>query len=136
VRLMLDLACRYGDGPVYLKDIAVREGISEKYMSQIIIPLRSRGFVRSTRGAHGGYSLASPPARITLRDIMEPLEGGSALVDCVNQASVCHRSPTCATRDIWTMLGEKISETLASVTLEDLVRMSTEKMENNITQNI
>jgi Rrf2 family protein len=136
VRLMLDLAFRYGDGPVYLRDIAVREDISEKYLSQIIIPLRRGGLVRSTRGAHGGYSLARPPAEITLWEIMEPLEGGNSLVDCVKHASICHRVPTCAARDIWTMLGKKISETLDSLTLGDLARMSRDKSGNDVTQNI
>ncbi len=118
-----------------VKDIAVREDISEKYLSRIIIPLRSWGLVRSTRGAHGGYSLARPPGEITLWEIMEPLEGGF-LVDCVEHASACNRVPTCAVRDVWTMVGEKISESLSSVTLGDLARMSREKAENNLTQNI
>jgi Rrf2 family protein len=133
---MLDLACRYGNGPVYLRDIAVREDISEKYLSQIIIPLRSSGLVRSTRGARGGYSLAKPPNEVTLLEIMEPLEGGNSLVDCVKDVSICERISTCAARDIWTILSEKISEVLHSVTLGDLARMSREKAENNLTQNI
>jgi len=136
VRLMLDLARCYGDGPVYLSDIAVREDISKKYLSQIIIPLRNQGLVRSTRGAHGGYTLSRPPGEITLWEIMEPLEGGDSLVDCVEHASACHRVPTCAARDIWTMVGRKISETLDSVTLGDLATMSRDKSENDVTQNI
>lgn len=136
IRLMLDLAHRYGDGPIYLRDIATREDISEKYLSQIIIPLRNGGLVHSTRGAHGGYRLARPPAEITLWEIMEPLEGGSSLVDCVKHASACNRSPTCATRDIWAMLSGKISEVLDSLTLGDLIRLSREKFMNDITRNI
>ena len=136
VRLMLDLACRYGNGPVYLRDIAMREDISEKYLSQIIIPLRRGGLVHSTRGAQGGYSLGKPPGEITLWEIMEPLEGGNSLADCVQHASICPRVPTCAARDIWTMLGQKISEALNSVTLGDLARMSRDKSGNDITQNI
>lgn len=136
VRLMLDLACRYGEGPIYLKDIAAREDISEKYLSQIIIPLKSRGLVHSTRGAHGGYSLVRQPEEITLREIMEPLEGGCSLVDCVEHASVCDRVSTCAARDVWAMVGDRISESLSSVSLADLARMSREKAENNLTRNI
>ncbi len=133
---MLDLASRYGHGPVFLGDIAVREDISKKYLSQIIIPLRNQGLVRSTRGAHGGYTLSRPPGEITLWEIMEPLEGGDSLVDCVEHAPACHRVPTCAARDIWTMVGRKISETLDSVTLGDLATMSRDKSENDVTQNI
>jgi Rrf2 family protein len=136
VRLMLDLARQYGQGSVYLREIAVREDISEKYLSQIIIPLRGGGLVRSIRGAHGGYTLAKPPAEITLREIVEPLEGGNCLVDCVKHPSTCSRVPTCATRDIWTMLGGKISEALDSVTLEQLVRIHHEKLGYDIAHNI
>jgi Rrf2 family protein len=136
VRLMLDLARQYGQGSVYLREIAAREDISEKYLSQIIIPLRGWGLVRSIRGAQGGYSLAKPPAEITLREIVEPLEGGNCLVDCVKHPSACHRVPTCAARDIWKMLGEKISQALDSVTLEQLVRINREKLGNDMAHNI
>ncbi len=136
VRLMLRLASQYGEGPVYLREIAEREQISEKYLSQIIIPLRGVGLVRSTRGAYGGYTLSRPPGEITLREIVDPLEGGNCLVDCVKHPSACPRVPTCAARDVWTMLGEKISEALDAVTLEQMVRMSREKAGNDITHNI
>ncbi len=69
-RLMLKLALRYGKGPVFLKDIARAEEISEKYLSQIIIPLKGAGLVRAFRGAHGGYTLARAPDRIKLKDIV------------------------------------------------------------------
>ncbi|MEW6666478.1 MAG: Rrf2 family transcriptional regulator [Thermodesulfobacteriota bacterium] len=136
VRMMLDLARQYGQGPVYLREIAKREDISEKYLSQIIIPLRGGGLVHSTRGAHGGYALAKAPAAITLREIVEPLEGGNHLVDCVKHPSVCPRMPTCAARDIWAMVGKKISEALDSVNLEQLVQMSRDKSGNDMSNGI
>ncbi|MDD5207705.1 MAG: Rrf2 family transcriptional regulator [Desulfobacterales bacterium] len=136
VRMMLDLARQHGQRPVYLREVAEREAISEKYLSQIIILLRGQGLVLSTRGASGGYSLARSPAEITLRDIVEPLEGGNCLVECVEHPSACSRVPTCAARDIWALLGEKISETLDSVTLEELVRRNREKSGNNLSHAI
>ncbi len=135
VRLMLALARNYGKGPVYLRDIAREEEISEKYLSLIIIPLRNVGLVNSTRGAHGGYCLARLPAEINLKEIMEVLEG-DCLVDCVKNPAACSRVPTCASRDIWAMLGGKISETLNSVTLEQLVRINQEKTEKAMTHHI
>lgn len=135
VRLMLALARNYGQGTVFLKDIARVEEISEKYLSQIIIPLRGAGFVSSSRGVHGGYALARPPAEITLRQIVEPLEG-ECLVDCVNNPGACGRVSTCATRDIWTLLGGKISETLDGITLEQLLRREQDKFELSASQNI
>jgi len=102
VRLMLALARNHGQGSVFLRDVAKAEEISEKYLSQIIIPLRGAGLVSSSRGVHGGYALARSPAEITLRQIVAPLEG-DCLVDCVNNPAACPRVLTCASRDVWTL---------------------------------
>ncbi len=126
---MLELALNSGKGQVFLKDIAKEEEISEKYLSLIIIPLKAAGFVTSTRGAHGGYTLAKKPSAITLKEIVELLEGDTCLVDCVKNPSACSRSNTCASRDLWTIVSDKISDTLGSMTLEDLARKSREKGE-------
>ena len=136
VRMMANLASHYGKKPVFLKDIAKREDISEKYLSIIVIPLRSAGLIRSTRGAHGGYVLGRPPAEITVSDIFDALEGKVCLVDCVNNPKNCPRVSTCPTRDIWSMLGERIGETLSSISLADLVQTSRKKAQNNIMSDI
>jgi Rrf2 family protein len=135
VRLMLALAKNYGRGTLFLKDVAKSEEISEKYLGQIIIPLRGAGLVNSNRGAHGGYNLARSPGEITLRQIVEPLEG-DCLVDCLKNSSACSRVSTCASRDVWALLGGKISETLEGITLEQLVRMNQDKAEQANSQNI
>jgi len=135
VRMMLSLALNYGKGPVFLKDIAKREEISEKYLSLIIIPLRGAGLVHSSRGAYGGYTLAREPSKITLKEIVDVLEG-DCLVNCIKDPSACSRIPTCAARDIWVLLGGKISETLNSITLKKLARMSREKAENSLSHQI
>lgn len=120
VRFMTALACEYGDNSLLLKDIAAGEEISGKYLSLIVIPLRAAGLIKSLRGAHGGYSLARAPRDITLCDIVEALEGETCLVRCVKEPTACNRSATCPTRDIWSVLGERIRETLKSVTIADL----------------
>ncbi|HHO75476.1 MAG TPA: Rrf2 family transcriptional regulator [Deltaproteobacteria bacterium] len=127
VRLMLDLALNSSKGSVFLKDIARKEEISEKYLSLIIIPLKSAGLVNSMRGAHGGYSLAKPASSITLEEIVDVLEGETCLVDCVKDPSSCTRSSTCASRDLWTALNNTISRTLGAITLEELAVKSREK---------
>jgi len=118
---MLALARDYGRGPIFLKDIARAEEISEKYLSRIIIPLRRVGLVNSTRGAYGGYMLAKAPSQINFREIMDVLEG-NCLVDCVKDPSVCSRSSICKSRGVWTFLGGRISETLKAITLEQIVQ--------------
>jgi len=135
VRMMLSLAQKYGNGPVFLKDIAKREEISEKYLSLIIIPLRGAGLVISNRGAYGGYTLAREPSKINVKEIVDVLEG-DCLVNCIKDSSACSRISTCAARDIWILLGGKISETLESITLEKLTYMSREKAENSLSHQI
>ena len=127
VRLMHVLAQNYGREPVYLKDIARQEEISEKYLSLIIIPLKGRGLVSSVRGAYGGYNLARDPSKITLKEIVDVLEGDCSLVDCVKDPSSCPRSPGCVSHDVWALIGGKISETLSAITLDKMVQMKQEK---------
>jgi Rrf2 family protein len=136
VRLMVALALNYGKSPVYLKDIARGESISEKYLSLIIIPLRRVGLVTSIRGAHGGYNLAKDPSQITMKEIVDVLEGDCSLVDCVKNPSTCPRVSICASHDVWTIIGEKISDTLSSITLDMLVKMNQEKAQKAMMHNI
>ena len=136
VRLMVALAFNYDKGPVFLKDVAKGENISEKYLSLIVIPLRRIGLVNSIRGAHGGYLLAKDPSQITMKEIIDVLEGDCSLVDCVRNPSTCPRVPICASHDIWEIIGEKISETLNSVTLDMLVKMNQEKAQKTMMHNI
>lgn len=126
-RLMLDLAMHFGQGPIFLREIASRQEISEKYLWQLIPPLKNAGLVSSTRGAHGGYILAKPPARITIKDIVSVLEGAICLVECVDNPSSCKRADTCASRDIWNETAVNILKTLASYTLEDMVEKQKRK---------
>ena len=130
VRFMTALACANGDELVFLKDIAASEEISEKYLSLIVIPLRTAGLIKSRRGAHGGYYLTNKPEEISLRSIVEALEGEISLVDCVKKPSGCQRSPICPARDIWSALGSKISETLNNIPLSQLAQTRINKIKH------
>jgi Rrf2 family transcriptional regulator, cysteine metabolism repressor len=121
VRLMFDLAVNAGNGPVSLKEIAARQEISEKYLSNIIPPLKNAGLLRSARGAQGGYVLARNPRDITLKDILLVLEGSMCLVECTGQPELCNRSDACPVRGIWAEVAGKMLEALDSFTLESMV---------------
>jgi Rrf2 family protein len=118
---MLELALHYGKGPVFLKCIAEKQGISEKYLWQLLAPLKAAGLVNSLRGAHGGYILAKPPAQITLKEIVVTLEGSLLAVECVDVPESCSRIQSCVTRDVWKEVSEKVSHTLEAITLQHLV---------------
>ncbi|MBU1112656.1 MAG: Rrf2 family transcriptional regulator [Candidatus Omnitrophica bacterium] len=127
IRLMLALALGYQKGPLFLKDIAKKEAISEKYLSQIIIPLRSQGLVNSFRGAHGGYVLAKGPEEITVREIVETLEGGLVLIDELNGSDDSRSASLLVTRQIWDEIADSIIRNLEAITLRILVERYQEK---------
>jgi Rrf2 family cysteine metabolism transcriptional repressor len=127
LRALLDLALHRGEGSVPLKDIARRQEISLPYLEHLITPLVAAGLVKSTRGARGGVLLLKPPADIKLGEVVQFLEGPIALVDCVNNPALCHRSAFCVTRDIWVEMKEAMSQVLDSTTLQDLVERQRQK---------
>ena len=133
VRLMFDLAVHTGDQPVTLKDIAARQEISEKYLSNLIPLLRNAGLVHSVRGSQGGYTLGRPPNEITLKDILVVLEGSMCLVECTEKPMLCQRSEDCFVRDIWAEVTEKMLESLESFTLESMVEKGISSAQRPIT---
>ncbi len=132
VRFMAALAREYGKKSLFLNEIAAKEEISGKYLSLIVIPLRTAGLITSLRGAHGGYSLARSPGEITLCDIVEALDGETCLVRCVKQPLTCNRAAICPTRDVWSVLGDKIRESLKSITIAELAQKNKEVNKDSI----
>ena len=120
-RAILELAVHYGKGPVELKEIARKEGISLKYLEQVIIPLRTTGLIKSVRGSKGGYTLAKLPSKICMSDVVGTLEGPISLTECLQDPTVCQKVPVCVTRDVWARLKEAIDGVLEGTTLQDLV---------------
>ena len=120
MRLMVDLAQHWGEGYIALKDIAKRQGISKKYLEQIVSLLMSRELLTATRGFSGGYQLAKEPSAITAAEVVEATENSLSALSCIGDANSCERSGACPTLALWTGLQEVIIEYLQGVTLEDL----------------
>jgi Rrf2 family protein len=122
LRLMLDLALNNTGEYITIKSIAARQDISEKYLEQIISLLNRAGFVKSVRGAQGGYRLAKNPSEYTVGMILRLTEGSLAPVDCLEEnASECGRKSGCVTREVWMELYEAIQSVVDRITLQDLV---------------
>ena len=119
-RALLDLALHFGEGPVLVKDISKRQEVSDRYLEQILTPLKAAGLVRVIRGARGGFTLAKPPSEIRLIDIVQIMEGSTAPVECVDNAHYCSRSDSCVTREVWSELKRSIDGILESTTLQHL----------------
>jgi len=119
---MIDLAAHAGEGPVSTADIARRQGISPKYLKQLVPPLKAAGLVRSVRGPKGGLVLAKPASDITVMDVVQATEGSIAPVECVDDADICPRGPSCAARGIWTRAREAMEGVLRTASVADLSR--------------
>jgi Rrf2 family iron-sulfur cluster assembly transcriptional regulator len=121
-RLMLDMAQHYHDGPIHLANVAKRQGISVKYLEQIIIPLKKADYIRSVRGPKGGHTLARAPEEITVGEIVALLEEGATFVECSDHDGSCERSSTCLTRRLWKEAARAMFDKLHAVTLADVIK--------------
>ncbi len=120
-RLMVDMAQHYQNGPINLAAVANRQGISVKYLEQIIIPLKKAHYIQSVRGAKGGHALAKPPGEITVGEIVALLEEGTSLVACSINDAACERSQTCLTRWLWQEAAKALFDRLYAITLADVM---------------
>ena len=125
LRLMLDIALYSKNKPVSIKEISKRQGISDKYLEQIISVLNSAGYVRSIRGPQGGYLLTREPQEYTVGMILKLTEGSLAPVICVeDDASPCDNMGCCPTVEIWKRLNNAINDVVENITLADLIEWS------------
>lgn len=120
---MLDLALNENGRPVRVKDMSARQGLSAKYVEQLIARLKEGGYVKAVRGAGGGYVLGLPANKIRVLDIFEALEGSLQVVDCVDDPELCPRYPLCVTHGIWKEIRDSAARILGSITIKKLVTM-------------
>ncbi len=122
VRLMIDIAEHSVDTqPVQIKEISARQGISERYLGQLVISLKNKGLIRGISGKSGGYLLAKQPANIRISDIIETMIGQINVVDCVRNPDACDKTGFCEMRKIYSLVNDRILETLAGFTLAAVV---------------
>ncbi len=121
LRLMTYLVQHGHKGYVSLKEIADCQGLTVRYLEQIISILLKAGYVQSLRGKTGGYRLTKDPSEYTTADILKLTEGDSAPVACLTSTvNSCPRAKTCTTLPFWQGLHQVVEEYLKSVTLADL----------------
>ncbi len=121
LRMMLDLALHNTGEYISLKDISQRQGITVKYLEQIVTVLAKAGFVHSQRGNNGGYRLARKPEDYTAGDILRVMEGNLQPIACLEaDPNECARSAYCSVLPFWQGLGKVVNDYVDSVTLEEL----------------
>ncbi|MBE0466238.1 MAG: Rrf2 family transcriptional regulator [Candidatus Desulforudis sp.] len=120
-RALLDIAENCDNGPVCLRDIARRQGVSQPYLEQLILLLKAAGFVRSVRGARGGFLLAREPDEINMAQVVATLGWETEVVDCVGDPGTCSRSDECGVRGFWSRVSKSVENVLVSTTVADLM---------------
>ena len=128
----LHLARRVDEGPVTGREIAAQERLPGDYVEQIMLKLRRAGIVRSTRGAHGGYTLARRPDEISVHDVISAAEHSTFEVHCTShpgEEARCSSSHECSIRPVWMLLQRRIDDVLHGVRLSDLLLQESEVRE-------
>jgi Rrf2 family cysteine metabolism transcriptional repressor len=123
LKALLMLAERYpSPEPLRVEEIAATQAIPENYLRRLLIELKRGGLVASQKGPSGGYLLARHPARITMADVVEIIEGDYNPVDCLDDGanSPCPRDQPCPMRDVWREVREAVTVVLRRSTLQSL----------------
>lgn len=131
LRALFDLAQRYGEGPIQSDDIATRQGIPVNYLNQLLITMRRAGLIESLRGPQGGHMLARSPEAITLRDVLNALEGPLLPAE----PSRDDLKPTVPEDhdlidEVWVGLRARLESLLAEITLDDLCQRKRQRLGN------
>ena len=122
LRIMIDLAMNVDKGPIRVKDIASRQNISEKYLEQIIAMFNKAGYVKSVRGAQGGYLLSMDVEEYTAGMILRLAEGSIAPASCVGaDAENCEKKGACVSAMLWQKMNDAVNDVVDNTTLKDLV---------------
>ena len=126
LRMMVDLAQHRTNGFIPLKDVSARQGISKKYLEQIVFCFHNSDLLSAERGAQGGYQLEKAPDQITVGDILRRTECCLSPVPCLScEPAGCERRAECPTLFVWQELDRRICEYLDSVTLQDILDRQT-----------
>jgi len=120
LRAMIDLAEHYAEGFIQLRDIALRQGVSFRYLENIMSRLVSAGLVASTRGKNGGFKLSRDPSEITAYDVVSTLEQTLSPAPCLDSHNLCDRFKHCAAKVLVEKLKDAVVSILKSFTLEEL----------------
>jgi Rrf2 family transcriptional regulator, cysteine metabolism repressor len=133
LKAILDLALHYDKGLVRIQEIARRQDIPLKYLEQILLTLKGAGYVKSQRGAKGGYSLGKEPKDITLGEIIRLMEGPVSPITCVSKSCYqkCGEEVKCVFRPVWDKVRIITEEVVDQVSFADMCKKYEEKHKGN-----
>jgi Rrf2 family protein len=120
VRALIELAHHFGQGTLQSAEIAVRQGIPEPYLDQLLTTLRRAGFIRSVRGPQGGHALVREPENLKLSEVIAVLEGSLSPIACLDEPDGCGKPGFCPQRQVWEAVRDATQKILDDVSIGDL----------------
>ena len=134
LRALIDLAQYSEIEPVSISSIATRQGISERYLEQLMTLLKKAELIKSIRGAGGGYVLAKDINEISVGDVLRALEGSLEPVECAafSEGESCEAAGGCVTKYVWQRINESITRTVDEISLKQLVDESKAVQNTNV----
>ena len=123
LKAMIALGVYAKDDYITLKEVATNVGVSDNYLEQLIAMLRKAGYVKSRRGALGGYTLAVDPSDVSVGQILRALEGSLAPTSCSCEENTeqCTNHDRCITQEVWIKIRDGINDVVDSIMLKELV---------------
>jgi len=121
IRLMIYLADHSNNKkPIGLKEISANQGLSMRYLEQLVVPLKNASLIRSVAGKHGGYYLARNSKDVRIGDIVEAAIGPIRLMECLDKDYECSFVDVCVSRRMWGLINTRITDVLYDYSLDDL----------------
>lgn len=117
---VLHLASKDNGAVTPLSEVSQARDIPEKFLAKIFQSLSRSGIVRSHRGVRGGFTLARDPGQVSIREVLESIQGPYHLMKCVADKQVCSKSDGCALRNLLVLAENKLCDVFDGHTLADL----------------
>ena len=121
IRALIELAARYGDGPVPARAIATAQGIPLRFLEHQLAALHKAGIVDSQRGANGGAALARDPSEIRISEVIDALEGPLAPMYCLEpHDESCVQTHQCGVQELWMRVENAVRNVFEQTTIADI----------------
>ncbi len=127
LRMMINLAERFGSGAVSTKQLSSDEQVSEQFAAKILQKLHNAGLLKSSMGPKGGFELAEEPGAISFKQIIEAMQGAITANKCSKAIDECPRKSRCPVAGVVEMLDSKIAAELSAITLSEMLKNNGEK---------
>lgn len=125
LRALFTLVDHYGGGPIPIRELARRNDVPKRFLEQIMLGLKSQGWVDSTAGIRGGYFLAKSPAKITMGEVVRHFDGILAPIDCVSVTGYkrCSQEPVCRFRRVFLDARNYVASVMDKATLAEVAKV-------------